>query len=121
MELSHEPVDLLVGPGVEKRRFRESGIGLFEGGGLFGGSLRDMFATRRRQAGESLPEQPVIQNGNREWAHATPKTAGPAGKLAQQRRRRPLEPTLGALIERRETGWRGGRHAPNLNLNRRGW
>jgi len=71
VKLCNQPVDLLIGPIVEKIGVDQ----LWEGGlhciGLFDGSLFDTVAVIRRKAGESLLEGVDVEEGDRKGADAT--------------------------------------------------
>jgi len=95
-----QPVDLLIGPIVEK-----IGVGqLWEGGlhcgGVFDGTLFDTMAVIRREAGESLLEGVDVEEGNRKRADATAGAAESAGNFTEQGGGCPLEPVVSFLIQR---------------------
>jgi hypothetical protein len=95
-----QPVDLLIGPIVEK-----IGVGqLWEGGlhcgGVFDGTLFDTMAVIRREASESLLEGVDVEEGNRKRADATAGAAESAGNFTEQGGGCPLEPVVSFLIQR---------------------
>ena len=95
-----QPVDLLIGPIVEK-----IGVGqLWEGGlhcgGVFDGTLFDTMAVIRREAGESLLEGVDVEEGNRKRADATAGAAESAGNFTEQGGGCPLKPVVSFLIQR---------------------
>jgi hypothetical protein len=107
VKLCDQPVDLLIGPIVEK-----IGVGqLWKGGlhcsGVFDGTLFDTMAVIRRKAGESLLEGVNVEEGDRKGADATAGAAEPAGNFTQQGGGCPLEPVVGFLIQRIRVGRSG--------------
>ena len=102
-----QPVDLLIGPLVEK-----IGVGeLWEGGlhcsGVFDGTLFDSLAVIRRKAGESLLEGVDVEEGDRKGADAAIGAAESAGNFTEQRGGCPLKPVVGFVIQRTRV-WRSG-------------
>jgi hypothetical protein len=93
-----EPVDLLIGPCIEK-----SGVGeLWErglhGSGLLGGALFDSLAMSRRQDTQSLSEGLEVEQRDRKGTDATTGAAEPAGNFTEQGGRCPLKPMIGFPI-----------------------
>ena len=104
LKLCDQPVDLLIGPIVEKiglGQLREGGLHC---GGVFEGTLFDTMAVIRRKAGESLLESVDVEEGDRKGADATAGAAESAGDFTQQGGGGSLEPVVGFLIQRRRVG-----------------
>jgi len=102
-----QPVDLLIGPIVEKigaGQFWEGGLHC---GGVFDGTLFDTMAVIRRKAGESLLEGVDVEEGDGEGADATAGAAESAGNFTQQGGGCPLEPVVSFLIQRSRVGQTG--------------
>ena len=100
LKLCDQPVDLLIGPIVEKiglGQLREGGL---HRGGVFDGTLFDTMAVIRRKAGESLLESVDVEEGDRKGADATAGAAESAGDFTQQGGGCSLEPVVGFLIQR---------------------
>lgn len=106
MKLCNQPVDLLIGPIVEKiavGQLREGGL---HRGGVFDGPLFDTMSVIRRKAGESLLEGVDVEEGDRKGADATAGAAESAGNFTQQGGGCSLEPVVGLLIQRSRIGQR---------------
>jgi hypothetical protein len=105
MKLCNQPVDVLIGPLVEKigvAQLREGGLHC---GGLFQGTLFDTMAVIRRKAGESLLERVDVEEGDGKGSDATAGAAESAGDFIQQGGGCSLEPVVGFLIQRSRIGW----------------
>jgi hypothetical protein len=107
VEFCDQPVDLLIGPIVEKIAVGQ----LWEGGlhciGLFDGPLFDTVAVIRRKASESLLEGVDVEEGNGKGADATTGAAKSAGNFTEQGGGCPLEPVVSFLIQRSRVGQTG--------------
>ena len=100
VKLCDQPVDLLIGPIVEKIDVGQLwGSGL-HCGGLFDCTLFDTMAVIRRKAGESLLEGVDVEEGDGKGADATAGAAEPAGNFTEQGGGCPLKPAIGFSIER---------------------
>ena len=104
VKLIDQPVDLLIGPIVEK-----IGVGqLWEGGlhcvGVFDGTLFDAMAVVRRKTGESLLEGVDVEEGDGKGADATAGAAESAGNFTQQGGGCSLKPVVSFLIQRSRVG-----------------
>jgi len=105
MKLCNQPVDLLIGPIVEKiavAQLREGGLHC---GGLFDGPLFDTMAVIRRKGGESLLEGLDVEEGDGKGSDATAGAAEPAGNFTQQGSGCSLEPVVGFLVQRSRVKW----------------
>jgi hypothetical protein len=105
MKLCDQPVDVLIGPLVEKiavAQLREGGLHC---GGLFEGPLFDTMAVIRRKADESLLESVDVEEGDGKRSDATAGAAESAGDFTQQGGGCSLEPVVGFLIQRSRIGW----------------
>jgi len=104
VKLCDQPVDLLIGPIVEK-----IGVGeLWKGGlhciGLFDGTLFDTMAVVRREAGESLLESVDVKEGDGKGADAAAGAAKSAGNFTEQGGGCSLKPVVSFLIQRSRVG-----------------
>ena len=106
VKLRDQPVDLLIGPLVEKIGVGELWEGGLHCGGLFDGTLLDTMAVIRRKAGESLLESVDVEEGDRKGTDATAGAAEPAGNFTEQGGGCPLKPVVGFLIQRSRVGQR---------------
>jgi len=104
MKLCGQPVDLLIGPIVEKIGLGQLREGGFHCGGVFDGTLFDTMAVIRRKAGESLLEGVDVEEGDRKGADATAGASKTAGAFTQQGGGCSLEPVVGFLIQQRRVG-----------------
>ena len=102
-----QPVDLLIGPIVEKIAVGQLWKGGLHCSGLFDGTLFDTMAVIRRKAGESLLEGVDVEEGDGEGADATAGAAESAGNFTQQGGGCPLEPVVSFLIQRSRVGQTG--------------
>ena len=103
-KLCDQPVDLLIGPIVEKIGVSQLWEGSFHCGGVFDGTLFDTMAVVRREVGESLLEGVDVEEGNRKVADATAGAAESAGNFTEQGSSCPLEPVVSFLIQRSRVG-----------------
>ena len=71
VKLCDQPVDLLIGPIVEKIGVGQLWEGGFHRGGVLDGALFDAMAVARREAGESLLEGVDVEEGDGKGADAT--------------------------------------------------
>jgi hypothetical protein len=106
VKLRGQPINLQIGPCVEKM-----GIGeLWEYGlhcsGLFSGTSLDSLASIRRKAGESLLESLDVEKRDGEGTDAAAGATESAGNLTEQSGCSPLKPPIGFLVERRRIGQR---------------
>ena len=118
VKLCDQPVDLLIGPIVEKigaGQLWECGLHC---GGVFDGTLFDTMAVIRRKAGESLLEGPGVEDGDWKGADTTAGAAESAGHFTQERSGCPLEPVVGCSIERGRAGWSWARHFRSFHFDR---
>lgn len=104
-----QPVDLLIGPIVEKisvKQLRESGLHCR---GLFRGTLFDAMAMVWRKGGESLLEGVDVEECDRKGTDATAGAPESARNFTEQGGGCPLKPMVGLVIERSrgERGWAG--------------
>ena len=104
VKLCDQPVDLLIGPIVEK-----IGVGQLWGsglhcGGLFDCTLFDTITVIRRKAGESLLEGVDVEKGDGKGADATAGAAESAGNFTEQGGGCPLKPVVSFLIQRGKVG-----------------
>ena len=104
VKLCDQPVDLLIGPIVEK-----IGVGQLWGsglhcGGLFDCTLFDTMAVIRRKAGESLLEGVDVEEGDGKGADATAGAAESAGNFTEQGGSCPLKPVVSFLIRGSKVG-----------------
>jgi hypothetical protein len=104
VKLLDQPVDLLIGPLVEKIGVGQLWKGGLHCGGVFDGTLFDTMAVIRRKAGESLLEGVDVEEGDGKRADATAGAAESAGNFTQQGGGCPLEPVVGFLIQRSRIG-----------------
>ena len=114
VKLCYQPVDLLIGPLVEK-----IGVGeLWEGGlhcsGVFDGTLFDTMAVIRWKAGESLLEGVDVEEGDRKGADAATGAAESAGNFTEQGGGCPLKPVVSFLIQRSRVGQSWIRHGSSF-------
>jgi len=107
VKLLDQPVDLLIGPIVEKIGAGQLWKGGLQCGGLFDGTLFDTMAVIRLKAGESLLEGVDVEEGDGKRADATAGAAESAGNFTQQGGSCPLEPVVSFLIERSRVGRSG--------------
>jgi len=107
VKLCDQPVDLLIGPIVEKIGVGQLWKGVLHGGSVFDGTLFDTMAVIRRKAGEPLLEGVDVEEGDGEGADATAGAAESAGNFTQQGGGCPLEPMVGLLIQRSRGGQSG--------------
>jgi hypothetical protein len=107
MKLCNQPVDVLIGPIVEKIAVGQLREGDLHCGGLFDGPLFDTMAVIRRKAGESLLDGVDVEEGDGKGSDATAGAAESAGNFTQQGGSCPLEPVVGFLIQvsRVGQGW----------------
>jgi hypothetical protein len=105
MKLCNQPVDVLIGPLVEKIAVAQLREGSLHCGGLFEGTLFDAMAVIRRKAGESLLERVDVEEGDGKGSDATAGAAESAGNFTQQGGGCSLEPVVGFLIQRSRIGW----------------
>jgi hypothetical protein len=104
VKLLDQPVDLLIGPIVEKIGVGQLWKGGLHCGGLFDGTLFDTMAVIRRKAGESLLEGVDVEEGDGKGADATAGASESAGNFTQQGGGCPLEPVVSFLIQRSGVG-----------------
>ena len=104
VKLCNQPVDVLIGPLVEKIAVGQLREGGFHCGGLFNGPLFYTMAVIRRKAGESLLEGVDVEEGDGKGADATAGAAESAGKFTEQGGGCPLKPVVSFLIERSKVG-----------------
>jgi hypothetical protein len=107
MKLCDQPVDLLIGPIVEKIALGQLWKGGLHCDGLFDGALFDTMAVIRREASESLLEGVDVEEGDGKGADATAGAAESAGNFTQQGGGCPLKPVVSFLIQRSRVGWSG--------------
>jgi len=100
MKLCNQPVDVLIGPIVEKIAVGQLREGCLHCGGLFNGSLFYTMAVIRRKAGEPLLESLDVEEGDGNGSDATAGAAESAGNFTQQGGGCSLEPVVGFLIQR---------------------
>ena len=105
VKLRDQPVDLLIGPLVEKIALGQLWENGLHCGGVFDGTLFDTMAVIRRKAGESLLEGVDVEEGDRKRADATIGAAGSAGNFTQQGGGCSLEPVVSFLIQRSRVWW----------------
>ena len=99
-----QPVDLLIGPRVEKSGVDQLWEGGFHRGGLFDGTLLDTMAVIRRKAGESLLESFDVEESDRKGADAAAGAAESAGNFTEQGGSCPLKPVISFSIQRNRVG-----------------
>ena len=104
VKLCDQPVDLLIGPIVEKIGLGQLWEGDLHCGGMLDGALFDTMAVVRREAGESLLEGVDVEEGDRKGADATAGAAESAGNFTEQGGGGPLEPVIGFLVQRSGVG-----------------
>ncbi len=104
VKLCDQPVDLLIGPIVEKIGAGQLWEGGLHCGGVFDGTLFDTMAVIRRKAGESLLEGLDVEEGDWKRTDTTAGTAESTGNFTQERSGCPLEPVVGCSIQRRRVG-----------------
>jgi len=107
VKLLDQPVDLLIGPIVEKIGVGQLWKGGLHCGGVFDGTLFDTMAVIRRKAGESLLEGLDVEEGDGKGADATAGAAESAGNFTQQDGGCPLEPVVSFLVQRNRVGRTG--------------
>ncbi|TKS63434.1 MAG: hypothetical protein EWM73_01459 [Nitrospira sp.] len=107
VKLCDQPVDLLIGPIVEKIGVGQLWEGGFHRGGVLDGALFDAMAVARREAGESLLEGVDVEEGDGKGADATAGASEPAGNFTEQGGGCPLEPVVSLLIQRSRVGRSG--------------
>ena len=107
VKLRDQPVDLLIGPIVEKIGVGQLWEGGLHRGGVFDGTLFDTMAVIQRKAGESFLEGVDVEEGDGKGADATAGAAESAGHFAKQGGGCPLEPVLSFLIQRSRVGRSG--------------
>jgi hypothetical protein len=78
-----QPVDLLIGPRVEKIGVGELWEGGFHSRGLFNRTLFDTVAVIQRKSGESLLKGVDIEEGDWKGADAAAGTADSAGNFTK--------------------------------------
>lgn len=93
-----QPVDLLIGPGVEQIGLGQLREGCFHRSGLLDRALLDALAVIRREAGKSLLEDLGVEDGDGKGADATAGAAEPTGHFTEEGGGCPLEPVIGLLI-----------------------
>ena len=104
VKLCDQPVDLLIGPIVEKIGVGQLWKGGFHCNGLFVGTLFDTMAVIWREASESLLEGVDVEEGDGKGADATAGAAKSAGNFTEQGSGCPLEPVVSFLIQRSRVG-----------------
>lgn len=104
VKLCDQPVDFLVGPGIEQLAMGQLWEGDLHCGSLFDGTLLDTQALILREAGQSLLERLHVEEGNGKWADAAVGTAESAGNFAEQGGSGPIEPMDSVLVERSRVG-----------------
>jgi hypothetical protein len=105
VKLCNQPVDVLIGPLVEKIGVAQLRKGGLHCGGVFEGTLFDTMAVIRRKAGESLLERVDVEEGDGKGSDATAGAAESAGNFTQQGGGCSLKPVVGFLIQRSRIGW----------------
>ena len=104
LKFCDQPVDLLIGPIVEKigsGQLWERGLHRDD---VLNRPLLDMMAMIGREAVESLLEGLYVEEGDRKRADATAGAAGSAGNFPEQGGGCSLEPAVGFLIQRSRNG-----------------
>jgi hypothetical protein len=104
MKLCNQPVDVLIGPLVEKigvAQLREGGLHC---GSVFEGTLFDTMAVIRRKAGESLLERVDVEEGDGKGSDAT-AGAPRVGRELHPAGRRLLAGTSGRFFDTAEQDW----------------
>ena len=104
VKLCDQPVDLLIGPRVEKIGVGELWKGGLHCGGVFDGTLFDAMAVIRRKAGESLLESVDVEESDRKGADTAAGAAESAGNFTEQGGGRPLKPVVSFVIQRSRVG-----------------
>ena len=104
VKLCDQPVDVLIGPIVEKIAVGQLREGCLHCGGMFNGPLFYTMAVIRRKAGESLLESVDVEEGDGKRADATAGASESAGNFTQQGGVCPLEPVVSFLIQRSRVG-----------------
>ena len=104
VKLCNQPVDVLIGPIVEKIAVGQLREGCLHCGGMFNGPLFYTMAVIRRKAGESLLESVDVEEGDGKGSDATAGAAESAGNFTQQGSGCSLEPVVGFLIQRSRIG-----------------
>ncbi len=104
VKLCNQPVDVLIGPLVEKIAVGQLREGGFHCGGLFNGPLFYTMAVIRRKAGESLLESVDVEERDGKGSDATAGAAESAGNFTQQGGGCSLEPVVRFLIQRSRIG-----------------
>ena len=99
-----QPVDLAIGPLVEKIGVGELWEGGFHFRGLFNRTLFDSLASIRRKAGESLLESFDVEESDRKGADAAAGAAESAGNFTEQGGSCPLKPVISFSIQRNRVG-----------------
>ena len=111
VKLCDQPVDLLIGPLVEKIGVDQLWEDGFHRGGLFDGTLFDTMAVIRWKASEPLLENVDVEEGDRKGAAAAAGAAEPAGNFTEQSGGCPLKPVVGFLLQRSRVGQRWTCHS----------
>lgn len=99
VEFCGQPVDLLIGPGIEQIGLGQLREGCFHRSGLFDGALFDALAVVCREAGQSLLEDLDVEDSDGKGADAAAGAAEPAGHFTKQGGGGPLEPAISLLIQ----------------------
>ena len=102
-----QPVDLLIGPCVEKIRVGELWKGRFHCSDMLNGTLFDTVAVIRRKSGEPLLKCVDVEECDWKGADAAAGASEPAGNFTTQRSGCPLKPVVGFVIQRTRV-WQGG-------------
>ena len=107
MKFRHQPVDFLVGPGIEQYCIGELWEGGLHSGGLVDGTLSDPMAVVCWQNVQAPLEGLGVEKGDRKGADAATGTAEPAGNFAEEDGRCPRKPVIGFFMQWGEAGWTG--------------
>ena len=98
VKICDEPVDLLIGPSIEKDALGQLWEGSLHGGSLPGGTLDNSLPVIRWQLVQSLLKGLDVEERDRKRADAATGAADPAGNLIEQGGRCPLKPVIGFPI-----------------------
>jgi len=93
-----QPVDLLIGPIVERIGAGQLWESCLHCGGMLHSTLFDSTAVIRQEAGKSLLESANIEEGDRKGTDATAGASKSAGNFTEQGCGSPLEPVVSFFI-----------------------